>query len=148
MLKTEVIDQFLTQWQVINRHLRQGMLENDTIQITRIQWLLLRYVQKTDDCTMGQLAGKCGVKLSTVSQMADRLEKNGLIERATGKKDTRQKVVRLTTKGEEFVHSALSIWADLLTQSLGQFTSEEQMQFIDFLTRMAAAVTNENGQKI
>lgn len=142
MLKNEVIDQFLTQWQVINRHLRQGMLTNDAIQITRIQWMLLRYVQRTKDCTMGQLAEKCGVKLSTVSQMTDRLEKNGLLERVPGKKDTRKKFVRLTKKGEEFVSSTLSIWADLLTQSLGQFTDDEQTQFIGFLTRMAKAVTS------
>lgn len=142
MLKNEVIDQFLTQWQVINRHLRKGMLTNDAIQITRIQWLVLRYVHKTKDCTMGQLAEKCGVKLSTVSQMTDRLEKNGLLERVTSTRDTRQKFVRLTKKGEEFVSSALSIWADLLAQSLGQFTEEEQTQFIEFLTRMAKAVTS------
>ncbi|MDQ0189355.1 MarR family transcriptional regulator [Alicyclobacillus cycloheptanicus] len=138
------MDQFLTYWQAINRHLRRGMLSAGTEHITRLQWMLLRHVHKASNTTMGSLAEKFGVRPSTVSQMTDRLEKAGLVTRLSGTQDARQKVVRLTPKGEELIHQVEAVWAERLVQGLNHFTDSELAQLIELLGRLANAMRDAN----
>ena len=140
MTDNGIVDQFFMQWQTINRYLRKGMLLEGEERIMRIQWMFLRYIRRSDDCTMGHIAEKFGVKPSTVSQTMDRLEKHGLVERVSGKEDARQKIVRLTEKGQSLIHSVESIWSMRLSKSLSQFTDMEQAELIELLSKLAAAM--------
>ena len=56
MIGNELIDQFLTHWQSINRHLRKGLLTEADEPVTRLQWMLLRHVNKVENSTIGDLA--------------------------------------------------------------------------------------------
>lgn len=140
MNEHELIDQFLSHWQSINRHLRRGILAEGSEQITRLQWMLLRHVSRTQTCTIGQLAEKFGVRPSTVSQMADRLEKSGLIYRITDTEDARLRFVRLTEKGQTLINHVKSLWAERLSEGLSQFSKEEQQNLIELLDRLATSL--------
>ncbi len=139
MIEYELIDQFLTYWQSINRHLRKGMLTETDERVTRLQWMLLRHVYRVETSTIGDLAEKFGVRPSTVSQMADRLEKSGLIRRVSDIQDARIKVVSLTAKGQALIQNVESIWAKRLTDGLSQFSSKEQGNLLKLLERLASS---------
>lgn len=142
MAEHEFIDQFLTHWQSINRHLRQDVLTETAERVTRLQWMLLRHVYRVETSTIGDLAEKFGVRPSTVSQMADRLEKSDLIRRVSNPADARIKLVSLTAKGQSLIQNVESIWAKRLREGLSQFSSEEQADLLKLLERLASSFTD------
>jgi DNA-binding MarR family transcriptional regulator len=137
MIEDKKLDQFLTHWRFINRHLREGMMTHGEKQITRLQWTLLRHVGRTEDCTMGSLAKNFNVSLSTVSQMIDRLEKWGLVQRESSTSDARVKIVSLSEKGEKIIRDMKIMWVNQLANGLNKFSDDEQEVFIGFLERLA-----------
>lgn len=142
MIEDGRIDQFLANWQAINRHLRKGMLTEGDDRITRLQWMLLRHVGREEACTIGSLADKFGVRPSTISQMADRLEKSGLIRRVANSHDARIRFVSLTEKSQELIHSVESVWAKRLTEGLSQFSDDEQKNLLKLLERLALSLAD------
>lgn len=138
MIEDRKIDQFLMHWRFINRHLREGMLTHGDKKITRLQWTLLRHVGRSKDCTMGSLAENFNVSMSTVSQMIDRLEKWGYVERASSASDARVKIVSLTEKGEKIIQEVKTSYLKQLTKGLSRFSEDEQETFIGFLEQLAA----------
>ncbi|MDR3602845.1 MAG: MarR family transcriptional regulator [Desulfosporosinus sp.] len=142
MFDNELIDQFLTHWQSINRHLRKGALTEADEGITRLQWILLRHVYRVEMSTIGDLAEKFGVRPSTVSQMADRLEKSDLIRRISDTHDARIKFVSLTAKGQALIQNVESIWAKRLTDGLGEFSADEQENLLKLLERLASSLAD------
>lgn len=142
MIDHEFIDRFLTHWQSINRHLRKGQLIETEERITRLQWMLLRHINKVETSTIGDLAEIFGVRPSTVSQMADRLEKAGLIQRLSDTLDARIRLVSLTTKGHALIQNVESLWAKRLLDGLSQFSSEEQKDLLQLLGRLASSLSD------
>lgn len=140
MIEDGMIDQFLANWQTINRHLRKGTLREGNREITRLQWMFLRHARREEACTIGHLAEKFGVRPSTISQMADRLEIAGLIRRVSNVSDARVRIVSLTEKGRELIHSVESVWAKRLTEGLSQFSDNEQKDLLKLLERLASSL--------
>lgn len=140
MFDDTLFEEFLLHWQTINRHLRKGVFSEGLGQMTRLQWMLLRYIHKSPLCTMGQLAERFGVKPSTISQMMDRLERDQLVVRSPGTTDARQKIVQLSDKGQALMYDMEAIWSKRLKAGLAQFTKEEQEQFIVLLSRLANSI--------
>lgn len=142
MIEHGVLDQFLANWQAINRNMRKGVLTGGNEGITRLQWMLLRHVSRNETSTIGNLAEKFGVSPSTISQMADRLEKNGLIQRISDTKDARIKLVSLTEKGQELIHNIESAWARRLSEGLSQLSGDEQDNLLKLLEHLAASMVD------
>jgi DNA-binding MarR family transcriptional regulator len=130
MIEDDKIDQFLVHWRFINRHLREGMLTHREKRITRLQWTLLRHVGRTGHCTMGSLAKNFNVNISTVSQMIDRLQKMGLVQRTSASHDARVKMVSLTEKGEKIIQDMKLVWVKQLADGLSSFSRDQQELFI------------------
>lgn len=139
MIENELVDQFLTHWQAINRYLRKGELTETDERVTRLQWMLLRHVHRVKASPIGDLAEKFGVRPSTVSQMIDRLEKSGLIRRISNAQDARIRLVSLTDKGSALIQGVESIWAKRLRDGLSQFSPEEQKNLLKLLERLASS---------
>lgn len=137
MIEDHQIDQFLTHWRFINRHLREGRLSHGNKKITRLQWTLLRHVGRSDQCTMGSLADHFSVSMSTVSQMIDRLENWGYVERGTSANDARVKIVSLTAQGETIIQEVSSSYLKQLSHGLSRFSDDELVVFIGFLQQLA-----------
>jgi DNA-binding MarR family transcriptional regulator len=137
MIEDSKIDQFLMHWRFINRHLREGRLTHGDKKITRLQWTLLRHVGRTEHCTMGSLAEHFNVSMSTVSQMIDRLENWGYVQRGSSVRDARVKIVSLTEKGEKIIQEVRTLYLKQLTNGLSRFSRDEQDLFIGFLQQLA-----------
>lgn len=126
------IDQFLTHWRYINRYLREGRLAYEDKKVTRLQWVLLRHVGRTGQCTMGSLAEHFNVSMSTVSQMIDRLEKWGYVRRLTSVQDGRVKMVFITEKGEKIIREAKTAYHQQLSNGLSRFQKMSRKCLLDF----------------
>jgi len=137
MIEESKVDQFLMHWRSINRHLREGRLTNGDKNITRLQWTLLRYVGRSENCTMGSIANHFNVGMSTVSQMIDRLEKWGYVERGVSIRDARVKMVSLTEKGTAIIQEVRASYLEQLTHGLNRFSEDERETFLRYFQRLA-----------
>lgn len=54
---------------------------------------------------MSEISREIGVSLSAMTQIADRLERTGLIERVSAGADRRMRILKLTAKGERLMRS-------------------------------------------
>lgn len=138
MTETHLLEQFLVSLQTINRHMRRGgyCVCGDR-RITRVQWMILRHIQRSERCTIGQLAEQLHVRPSTMSQMLDRLEKERLLFRETDPLDTRSKRVRLTEEGEALIREVEALWMKRLAKPFARLSHGEQESLLALLGKFA-----------
>lgn len=132
----ELLQLFLTDLQVVNRYLRSRVFDQNEQPITRVQWLLLRYIDRNGGSTIGELANYVDVRSSTMSQMIDRLEKNGLVYRECGKEDARIKRVFLHEKGSELIQRMKTLYIKSLAEPFESFSNDEKETFIKLMEKL------------
>jgi DNA-binding MarR family transcriptional regulator len=71
----------------------------DTSGLTAIQWQLLEYVHRNGESTIGTLCRALRRAQSSISELTDRLEEKGLVQRLPGT-DRRKSLVGLTASGK------------------------------------------------
>jgi len=71
----------------------------DTSGLTSIQWQLLEYVHRNGESTIGTLCRALRRAQSSVSELTDRLEEKGLVQRMSAE-DRRKSLVGLTPSGK------------------------------------------------
>jgi DNA-binding MarR family transcriptional regulator len=97
---------------------------------------------------MSALGHELGVSLSAITQIADRLERVGLVKRVAKGADRRVRSLQLTARGEKMlqVHEAGRVRR--MAAALERLTPEarrETATALQALMRAAAAVNGENG---
>jgi DNA-binding MarR family transcriptional regulator/predicted GNAT family N-acyltransferase len=75
---------------------------------------LLRLLQDRGACTVGDAALSLGLTHSAVSQLANRLSREGLVRRVAGG-DRRQRVLELTDRAREELRKAWPLWQAMRT---------------------------------
>jgi len=74
------------------------------------QFGLMTQVAASADDSLGALAERAGLDPSTLSRNLQVLERDGLVEIATGERDTRRRAVWLTELGRARLEAALVVW--------------------------------------
>lgn len=107
--------------------------------------------------TMSQVSEDLGISVSAVTQMADRLEKSGLVERqAEPGGDRRTRFLQLTDYGQSLMDSRTQIRLKRATTVLSQLTAEQRqavLESIDILRNASKslpphrAVESREGQE-
>lgn len=138
-----VLERFFYQLQAINRHVRAGSFSGRGRQPTRVQWMILRHLQRTGGCSVGQLAERVDVGASAMSQMLDRLEKMGWILRQPDPRDARSRMVRLTPEGEQVVQEVEREWIRRLESPFSQLDPIEQRTLVELMEKFAHLVQKE-----
>ncbi|HMM19169.1 MAG TPA: MarR family transcriptional regulator [Selenomonadales bacterium] len=139
MAHYEMIEHFFSLIQTINRHVRAGQFDqgkHSDFLITRVQWMILRYLRRHPGRTIGQLADHLNVRSSTMSQMIDRLEKVGLAYRSTGTTDARARVVSLTDEGINTIHQIEGRFIEALSAPFDELSPEEQRTLVGLLGKL------------
>ena len=77
--------------------------------ITYPQYLVLLVLWEQDGLTVNEIAHRLYLETNTVTPLLQRMEKQGLLSRAKGKEDTRQRIVTLTEKGRALEQQARKI---------------------------------------
>ena len=79
-----------------------------TLGISPDEARVLEVLGGPERASMGEIAGKAGLKISSLSKLADRLEARGLARRIAGDDDTRRVYLLLTPQGERQRSQALA----------------------------------------
>lgn len=140
----ETLEQFIQYMQTINRFLRSNVFDQQQSPLTRVQWLLLRYVSRSGASTIGSLAVHLDVRPSTMSQMVDRLEKAGLVYRESSDPDARVRWVKLTNEGVEMIRRMETLWAESLLEPFEQLSEAERAQLMNYMQRLAEALPKKD----
>jgi DNA-binding MarR family transcriptional regulator len=140
MENKDLLHSFVMNMQTINRYLRSMGTNQSENPVTRVQWLLLRHLQRNGSCTIGELAEHLDVRSSTMSQMVDRLEKNGIVYRSAGQKDARVKTVALSEKGKEIIQDREMLWVDSLAQPFQNFSTEEKETLLNLMDKLVSHI--------
>jgi DNA-binding MarR family transcriptional regulator len=88
--------------------------------------------------TAADLARELMCDTGATTRMLDRLEEKGFVSRTRSSADRRVVQVALTAKGLELAGRMTEVAVKALNHHLRGFTSQEIMQFKDFLRRMIA----------
>ncbi|WP_020618050.1 MarR family winged helix-turn-helix transcriptional regulator [Paenibacillus daejeonensis] len=131
------MEQFVAHLQRVNRHLRSSVFEGNQQPVTRVQWLLMRHLKRSGGSTIGQLAERLDVRASTMSQMLDRLEKQGYLVRQQDPADARVKLIRLTEEGHSVIAQTEKHWLDSLAEPFNKLEPEEREQLARLMQRLA-----------
>lgn len=90
--------------------------------------------------TMGELAESLGVALSTATQIVERIEKRGLVERAHGDPDDRRVVrLALTPQGRDLLETRRRLRRARLAQALAALDQAQQINLRQALSPLADA---------
>lgn len=139
------VEQFVASLQAVNRHLRSAAFDAGREPLTRVQWLLLRKLQRGGAATIGQLAAHLDVRASTMSQMLDRLERSGYITRAQDAEDARIRIVQLTETGRSIIRHTEDVWKEALTEPFGKLPQPEREQLVHLMRKLSEQLPGGGG---
>ena len=86
--------------------------------------------------TPAELADAAGVTRATMTGLIDTLERDGLVRRVPDPKDRRTMSVRLTPKGERFLHKLLPSHFQLMAELMQPLAESERKTMVRLLTKL------------
>jgi DNA-binding MarR family transcriptional regulator len=102
------------------------------------QLVALLYVQRRAAVTISEIGAHLNLSLGATSHLVDRLVERGLVERAEGRSDRRQKRVSLTAAGRAFVEEAQQARVDEMARTLTQLPAPLLERMLDDLAGVVA----------
>ncbi|MFD3156587.1 MarR family winged helix-turn-helix transcriptional regulator [Haloimpatiens sp. FM7330] len=119
----------------INHDLRNEFKDSD---FTIPQIIFMKILNKNIMMKINEISKEMNLANSTVSGIADRLEKQNIISRTRSDKDKRIVNIQLTDKGKEVVGEFRESINHYFEESFGKFTQEEIntiLEGLDFLKK-------------
>lgn len=126
---------------VTRARLRRSLIAEGSELSPTDAWLV-RYLCERGPARMSALAAWQGVDRSTMTTQVGRLEKAGLVTRATHPADRRAVVVCATATGHEAHGANRAAATGLLTQILASWTDAERTTLVTSLDRFVAGVAH------
>ncbi|KXG77184.1 MarR family winged helix-turn-helix transcriptional regulator [Thermotalea metallivorans] len=99
-------------------------------EITPPQFDALLQLIKYGDLTIGELSSKMFLACSTITDLIDRMEKNGLVERIRDTKDRRVVRISVLDKGHKLIEEVLDTRRAYLDRVLLDLTLEQKNDLI------------------
>ncbi|MEN2765697.1 MarR family winged helix-turn-helix transcriptional regulator [Ornithinibacillus xuwenensis] len=120
------------------RHISGGIKQNgrkilNNYPITNPQFIALQWLQEEGDLTIGELSAKNGLAFSTTTDLVDRMEKNGLVERIRDTNDRRVVRIHVLEKGKRIIKEVIKKRQDYLGEVLETFSEEQTSTLIELL---------------
>lgn len=112
---------------IVRRHGRYILTDFD---ITPPQFNALVTIIRHDDLTMGSLCRHLFLASSTVTDLIDRMERNGLVERVRDSRDRRVIRLRAKSRGRAMLREVMRARLEYLSEILNEF-SEEQVEELE-----------------
>ncbi|MDY0396903.1 MarR family winged helix-turn-helix transcriptional regulator [Virgibacillus halophilus] len=112
--------------------------------ITSPQFIALQWIIEEDNLTIGELSNKISLAFSTTTDLVDRLEKNGLVQRTKDESDRR--VVRIIPleKGKAIINEVIEKRREYLGEVIGSFTTEQAEALDELLEQLYERMKNIN----
>lgn len=112
--------------------------------ITPSQFIALQWIVDEQDLTIGELAKKIGLAFSTTTDLINRMEANGLVERNKDERDRRIVRLRALNKGKRIIKEVIDERREYLGHILQSFTIEQTEQLTEQLTLLYDTMHEEN----
>lgn len=128
---------FFRFFQAANTLHTKGTQALDEFGVTTQQWSVLGALSRPkakDGMSVGELSRLLLVSRQNLSGILTRLERDGLIERATSEEDRRSVKVRLSPKGEELWLKLAEPIHTFYDQALKGFSFDDRLQFIHYVS--------------
>lgn len=103
---------------------RKGREILNEFPITPPQFTALLWLNDEGEMTIGDLSQKMYLACSTMTDLVDRMEKSGLVERVRDERDRRVVRIRLLKKGREIIGEVMEARQAYLAQVLSRFSEE------------------------
>jgi DNA-binding MarR family transcriptional regulator len=87
--------------------------------------------------SMGELCKMANIKMPSMTEVVDRFEKEGILERIRNNEDRRVVKVKMTEKGKKMHKEVLKRRADELTKMFGVLTTEDRTKLVDSLKNVS-----------
>jgi DNA-binding MarR family transcriptional regulator len=97
---------------------------------------LNRLVEAGDSLPLGQLAERLACVKSNVTQLVDRLEADGLVERAPDPNDRRSRLAVLTDRGRQAHTEGARIQRDAEHQVFSVLSPDDASRFADIVAKL------------
>ncbi|MHB8126923.1 MAG: MarR family winged helix-turn-helix transcriptional regulator [Desulfitobacteriaceae bacterium] len=110
------------------------------MQVSALQFNALLILREFGSLTMGELSKYLFTACSTATDLADRLEKAGFVERARDQKDRRVVRVNLLPKGKEVVSLVIMERQVFLGEVLKEYSDRERVDLQNVLELLAARI--------
>ncbi|PTX59348.1 DNA-binding MarR family transcriptional regulator [Melghirimyces profundicolus] len=104
---------------------RKGREILNEFPITPPQFTALLWLNEEGDMTIGDLSQKMYLACSTMTDLIDRMEKNGLVERVRDERDRRVVRIHLLEKGRSIIYDVMEARLAYLSDVLSRFSKEE-----------------------
>ncbi len=118
---------------VIKRRGREILKEFD---ITPPQFVALQSLTKEGSLTIGELSDRLYLACSTVTDLVDRMEKNGLVKRCRDERDRRIVRIKVLEKGHKLISDVIAVRHNYLRNILKDLSEEERERLIYALTQL------------
>ena len=119
----------------VDLHSRQLMHSH---KLTGPQALILRELLRIKQPTIGQLAKQVSLSPATVTDVIDRLEGRGLVQRFRSTQDKRQVHVTASAAGAELLAESIPLLQDRFVERFQKLEQWEQSLLLSSLQRIAA----------
>lgn len=128
------IDELLRGVGAILRKRGRDILSN--FEITNPQFDALLVLRDYGDLTMGELCAKMYLACSTATDLIDRMERNGLIERVRDTADRRVIRLKVLPKGEAVIDEVLEARQGYLASILSELDAADKERLIGALEQL------------
>lgn len=112
--------------------------------LTTPQLVIIQAVGDLKDPTVSDIAKAVSLSLATVTTILNRLERNGIVNRARSSVDRRRVIVTLTEEGQSLKSSAPKPLQDRFVDRFSRLESWEQHLIVASLERVAAMMDAED----
>ncbi|SES92994.1 MarR family winged helix-turn-helix transcriptional regulator [Anaerobranca gottschalkii] len=124
----------------------RDILSNFDITPPQFNALLLLY--EYGDMTIGELGNRMYLASSTATDLIDRMERNGLVERVRDEKDRRVVRLHMTEKGQQMILEVLESRKRYLDELLTKVNIEDQEKLVSSLSKIYDLMKDEYTHKL
>lgn len=115
--------------------------------ITPPQFEALQWLKDEGDMTIGELSGKMHLAFSTTTDLVDRMESSGLVERVRDKNDRRVVRIHLLDKGRALIRNVIHSRRMDIASKLSHLSLEQVEYLLNALKLLNAAMKREQSER-
>ena len=124
-------DSFINETELLLRQVnsiikRRGREILDEFDITPPQFVALQILTKQGSLTIGELGQELYLACSTITDLVDRMERNGLVARFRDDEDRRVVRIKVKEKGHRLINEVIEARREYLRRVLSDISSEDQ----------------------
>jgi DNA-binding MarR family transcriptional regulator len=147
--RSNLLDRFMRAQPALQRRLAADLPEELRAEmgaVTMHQLGALHTIRRRGSVTMSQLADALGAaSMSTATQMGDRLERLGLVQRDHDRRDRRVVRLSLTPRARTLLERAITLRRRALEQALSSLDDEELATLVELTERVVGSSLSGEG---